>query len=98
MIAPGTARKPASRKRFDDQPANLEGTLSHHFAPPGPPGTSSMSLSRNDNSTAPDALGRRRDAVAGLPCGIDRGGESGIGHQLGPYGLNAAGHHERPAR
>ena len=29
---PGTARNPASRNRFDDQPANLDGTLSHHFA------------------------------------------------------------------
>ena len=36
-IAPGTARKPASRKRFSPQSSNFDGTLSHHCAPPGPP-------------------------------------------------------------
>src|SRR5207248_3604298 len=56
-IDPGTARNPASRKRFDDHPANLDGTLSHHRAAPrcgslGPPGISTISLSRNDSSTA----------------------------------------------
>ena len=51
-MAPGTARNPASRKRFSLQPANLEGTLSHHMAQPGPPSIRPMSLSRKDNSTA----------------------------------------------
>ena len=51
-IAPGTARKPASRKRFSPQPANFEGTLSHQVAPPGPPSMTALSLRRNDSSTA----------------------------------------------
>ena len=51
-IAPGTARKPASRKRFSPQPANFDGTLSHQRAPPGPPSINSMSFRRNDSSTA----------------------------------------------
>src|ERR1700712_3580106 len=51
-MAPGTARKPASRKRFSPQPSNFEGTLSHHDALPGPPETALMSLRRNDSSTA----------------------------------------------
>ena len=51
-IAPGTARKPASRKRFSPQPSNFDGTLSHHDALPGPPGIALMSLRRNDSSTA----------------------------------------------
>jgi hypothetical protein len=51
-IAPGTARKPASRKRFSPQPSNFEGTLSHHDACPGPPGMAFMSLRRNDSNTA----------------------------------------------
>src|SRR5713226_4792477 len=51
-IAPGTARKPASRKRFSPQPSNFEGTLSHHDAFPGPPEIALMSLRRNDSSTA----------------------------------------------
>ena len=48
----GTARKPASRKRASVQPSNLEGTLSHHAAPPGPPAIRRLSLRRNDKSTA----------------------------------------------
>src|SRR4051812_41623715 len=51
-MAPGTARKPASRKRFSPQPSNFDGTLSHHDAWPGPPGITLMSLRRNDSSTA----------------------------------------------
>src|SRR6266481_6008649 len=51
-MAPGTARKPASRKRFSPQPSNFEGTLSHHDAFPGPPEIALMSLRRNDSSTA----------------------------------------------
>src|SRR6185437_9529535 len=51
-MAPGTARKPASRKRFSPQPSNFEGTLSHHDALPGPPGITLMSLRRNESSTA----------------------------------------------
>src|SRR3954464_10622549 len=51
-IAPGTARKPASRKRFSPQPSNFDGPLSHHEAWPGPPGIALMSLRRNDSSTA----------------------------------------------
>src|SRR5256885_3252141 len=51
-MAPGTARKPASRKRFSPQPSNFDGTLSHHDALPGPPGIWPMSLRRNDSSTA----------------------------------------------
>jgi len=51
-MAPGTARKPASRKRFSPQPSNFEGTLSHHDALPGPPAIWPMSLRRNDSSTA----------------------------------------------
>ncbi len=50
--APGTARKPAARKAASSQPANLEGTLSHH----GPGALASpiraLSLRRNDSSTA----------------------------------------------
>ena len=49
---PGTARKPAARKRLSPQPSNFEGTLSHHAALPGPPSMTSMSLRRNDSSTA----------------------------------------------
>ena len=48
----GTARKPAALKRLSPQPANLDGTLSHQVASPGPPLTTSMSLRRNDSSTA----------------------------------------------
>src|SRR3546814_3743973 len=51
-MLPGTARKPAARKRFSLQPANLDGTLSHHVPPPGPPSIGIMSFSRNDRSTA----------------------------------------------
>src|SRR6478672_13877759 len=51
-IEPGTARKPASRNRFSPQPSNLDGTLSHHDALPGPPPIVVMSLRRNDSSTA----------------------------------------------
>src|SRR5712675_3529335 len=51
-MAPGTARKPASRKRFSPQPSNFDGTLSHHEALPGPPEIALMSLRRNDSSTA----------------------------------------------
>src|SRR5689334_11492981 len=51
-MAPGTARKPASRKRFSPQPSNFEGTLSHHDAFPGPPEMALKSLSRNESSTA----------------------------------------------
>ena len=51
-IAPGTARKPASRKRFSPQPANFDGTLSHQVAPPGPPSMIALSLSRKDRITA----------------------------------------------
>src|SRR5450755_3059705 len=51
-IAPGTARKPASRNRFSPQPSNFDGTLSHHEAWPGPPEIALMSLRRNDSSTA----------------------------------------------
>src|SRR5262245_3515026 len=49
---PGTARKPALRKRAALHPLNLESTLSHHAAFPGPPGITLMSLRRKDNSTA----------------------------------------------
>src|SRR6185437_11758768 len=49
---PGTARKPALRKRAAFQPLNLESTLSHHAALPGPPGITLMSLRRKDSSTA----------------------------------------------
>src|SRR6185503_7227597 len=49
---PGTARKPALRKRAALQPLNLESTLSHQAALPGPPGITLMSLSRKDSSTA----------------------------------------------
>src|SRR3546814_6526107 len=51
-IDPGTARKPAPLKRFSPQPANFDGTLSHQVAPPAPPSMISMSLRRNDSSTA----------------------------------------------
>ena len=51
-IEPGTARKPAARKRFSPQPANFEGTLSHHEACPGPPSITSISLRRNESRTA----------------------------------------------
>src|SRR5262245_29312957 len=51
-MLPGTARKPASRKRFSPQPSNFDATLSHHTALPGPPGMTVMSLRRNDSSTA----------------------------------------------
>ena len=50
-IEPGTARKPASRKRFSPQPSNLDGTLSHQLVPPGP-GITALSLSRKLSSTA----------------------------------------------
>src|SRR6185437_13564030 len=49
---PGTARKPAFLNFAAFQFLNLESTLSHHTALPGPPGITSMSLSRNDSSTA----------------------------------------------
>src|SRR5215475_2453500 len=49
---PGTARKPALRNRAALQPLNLESTLSHQDALPGPPGMTLMSLRRNDSSTA----------------------------------------------
>src|SRR5688572_31909197 len=48
----GTARNPALRNLFAVQPSNFDGTLSHHFAPPGPLPMRLMSLSRNDSSTA----------------------------------------------
>src|SRR4051812_10246098 len=51
-MAPGTARKPASRKRFSPQPSNFDGTLSHHDALSGPPEIALMSLRRKDSSTA----------------------------------------------
>src|SRR6202040_1129440 len=51
-MAFGTARKPASRKRASLQPRNLESTLSHHGAPPGPPAITCISFRRNDSSTA----------------------------------------------
>ncbi len=50
--APGTTRKPAARKRFSPQPANLLGTLSKAGAPAAPPSTTALSLRRNDSSTA----------------------------------------------
>src|SRR3954452_3263196 len=50
-IEPGTARKAASANSFSPQPANLEGTLSHQCAPPGPPAIASLGLSRNASST-----------------------------------------------
>src|SRR6185312_4485004 len=49
--APGTARKPASLKRFSPHPANFIGTLSHTGAPPGP-SIGAESVSRKDISTA----------------------------------------------
>src|SRR4029078_9386378 len=49
---PGTARKPALRKRAAFQPLNLESTLSHHAPLPRPPGITLMSLRRKDSSTA----------------------------------------------
>ena len=126
-MAPGTARKPASRKRFSPQPSNFDGTLSHHDALPGPPEIAPMSLRRNDSSTAffshwltlhlplglalgdarlalveeiervidrlaHLALGRGRDAVAGIERGVDRGFEGGqrhrdfLGNFAGPRG------------
>jgi hypothetical protein len=51
-IEPGTARKPAAAKRASSQPANLDGTLSHQTAPPGPPGISAIGLNRNESKTA----------------------------------------------
>src|SRR5215213_9774328 len=48
----GTALKPAALKRFSPQPANLDGTLSHHVASPGPPLVTSISLRRKDRRTA----------------------------------------------
>ena len=51
-MQPGTARKPARRKSSGVMPSNLEGTLSHHVAPPGAPEMATMSLRRNDSSTA----------------------------------------------
>ena len=40
------------RKRGSSHPSNLESTLSHHTALPGPPGITLMSLRRKDSSTA----------------------------------------------
>src|SRR5215475_2391127 len=51
-MAPGTARKPAARKRASSQPRNLESTLSHHTAPPGASAMIFMSFRRKDSSTA----------------------------------------------
>ena len=51
-MQPGTARKPAARKRFSPQPSNFEGTLSHQAACPGPPGMTLMSERRKESSTA----------------------------------------------
>src|SRR3954470_6504656 len=51
-MAPGTARKAASRNALSPQPSNFEGTLSHHDEPPGPPGITLMSFKRNDSRTA----------------------------------------------
>src|SRR5437868_2491846 len=51
-IAPGTERKPAAANSFSPQPANLDGTLSHQCAPPGPPAMASIGLRRNDSRTA----------------------------------------------
>ena len=51
-VQPGTARKPALAKSAADQLANLDGTLSHQCAPPGPPPMVDIGLRRNDNSTA----------------------------------------------
>ena len=51
-IDPGTARKPADSNSFAPQPANLDGTLSHQFAPPGPPEINSIGLSRKESRTA----------------------------------------------
>ena len=51
-MAPGTARNSACAKRAASQPANLGGTLSHHIAPPGPPGIASIGLSRKESRTA----------------------------------------------
>ena len=53
----GARRSPArrgSRRReaASSQPANLDGTLSHQGAPPGPPAMTAMSLRRNESSTA----------------------------------------------
>src|SRR6185312_14222180 len=49
---PGTARKPAFLNFAAVQPLNLESTLSHHTALPGPPATTLMSLRRNESNTA----------------------------------------------
>src|SRR5476649_836366 len=49
---PGTARKPAFLNFAAFQPLNLESTLSHHAALPGPPAITLISLSLNDSSTA----------------------------------------------
>src|SRR6478735_4347897 len=46
---PGTARKPAFLNFAAVQPLNLESTLSHHTALPGPPATTLMSLRRNES-------------------------------------------------
>src|SRR6185312_1623218 len=51
-MQPGTARKPALRKRAGVQPLSFESTLSHQTALPGPPAITLMSLSRNESSTA----------------------------------------------
>jgi len=48
---PGTARKPACRKSSAVMPAYLEGTLSHHDAPPGAPEMVVTSFKRNERST-----------------------------------------------
>ena len=50
-MAPGTMRKPASRKRFSPQPSVSMATLSHTGAPPAP-GIGRMSVSRKVSSTA----------------------------------------------
>ena len=51
-MQPGTERKPAAACSLALQPSNLEGTLSHQEAPPGPPEIAHMSLRRKDSSTA----------------------------------------------
>src|SRR4029453_4556494 len=51
-MAPGTARNAASANSFSPQPANLDGPLSHQWAPPAPPEMASIEFSRNDSSTA----------------------------------------------
>ena len=48
----GTARKPAASNSASLQPSNLEGTLSHQVAPPGPPPMIMNSFRRKESSTA----------------------------------------------